>query len=111
MADPVCGLILSAAAAHVIDYTTFDRSRRFYLREHVLLLAHANALKAKSNELRLMYRGAAVQNEDAAAAVNTALRALMPWCFAVEDATRATFDDMVVAWYRVFGNFDQAKPP
>ena len=110
MADPVCGLILSAAAANVIDYTTFDRSRRFYIREHVLLLAHANALKAKSNEIRLIYRSAAVQNEEAAAAANTALRALMPWSFAGADITKSTFDDMVVAWYRAFGNFDQAKP-
>lgn len=111
MADPVCGLIISAAAAHVIDYTTFDRSRRFYIREHALLLAHANALKAKSDELRMMFRCAARQTDEGAAAVNSALRLLMPWVFAGEDAAKATFDDMVVAWYRNFGNFAPANEP
>jgi hypothetical protein len=107
MADPVCGLIISAAAAGIIDYATFDGSRRFYIREYLLLGAYANTLKAKSSTLRALHRSAS-PTEDSAKAANDALHSLMPWVFDAPADMQATFDDMMVAWYRAMGNFPQA---
>jgi hypothetical protein len=79
------------------------------MRENLLLRAFAQSRAARNAELRAAFRSSANRSEDAAKAVNTALRNNEPWAFGEEDDQDKVVEDMRVAWFGVFGKLDATQ--